>query len=81
MFPVQPKPPFGFEDYLMNRRTYILDSNYKNCVVNTQTPTPTNLHKHLKSLFVEQEKERENLRVKVCFQSSFRKKMTINIIL
>ncbi|CAI6376352.1 unnamed protein product [Macrosiphum euphorbiae] len=64
MFPVQPKPPFGFEDYLMNRRTYILDSNYKNRVVHTQTPTPTNLHKHLKSLFVEQEKERQNLRVK-----------------
>ncbi|XP_008181925.2 ankyrin repeat domain-containing protein 12-like [Acyrthosiphon pisum] len=63
MFPVQPKPPSGFEDYLMNRRTYVLDGNYRSRVVNTQTPTPANLHKHLKNMFVEQEKERQKLRV------------------
>jgi len=69
---VQLKPPFGFENYLMNRRTYILDGNYKSLVVNTQTPPPANLHKQLKILFVEQEKERQKLRVQVCFQLGFK---------
>jgi len=49
---VQPKPPFGFENYPIKRRTYLLNGNFKS---NT-TPTPVNLHKQLKELFVEQEK-------------------------
>ena len=27
LFPVQPKPPQGFKDYLMNRKTYLLQVN------------------------------------------------------
>jgi hypothetical protein len=27
LFPVQPKPPQGFKDYLMNRKTYLLHDN------------------------------------------------------
>lgn len=69
MFPVQPKPPSGFNDYLMNKRTYILAGNPNNHVVHKQTPPPANLHKQLIKLFVEQEKERQKLRVQVCFLS------------
>lgn len=63
LFPVQPKPPSGFKDYLMNRCTYVLAGNSNSRVVNTQTPSPANLHEQLKNLFVEQEKERQRLRV------------------
>jgi len=65
LFPVQPKPPSGFKDYLMNRCTYVLAGNSNSRVVNTQTPSPANLHEQLKNLFVEQEKERQRLRVQV----------------
>jgi len=71
---VQPKPPSGFEDYFMNKRTYILDGTYKSRVLNAQIPPPTNLHQQLKKLFVEQEKERQKLRLQVCFQLGFGKK-------
>ena len=71
MFPVKPKPPSGFKDYLMNKCTYILAGNYNSRIVNTQTPSPANLHEQLKKLFVEQEKERQRLRVQVCFQLIF----------
>ncbi|XP_050425486.1 ankyrin repeat domain-containing protein 11 [Adelges cooleyi] len=63
LFPVQPKPPSGFKDYLMNRCTYVLANNSNSRVVNTQTPSPANLHDQLKKLFVEQEKERQRLRI------------------
>ncbi|XP_025190948.1 ankyrin repeat domain-containing protein 11-like [Melanaphis sacchari] len=63
LFPVQPKPPCGFKDYLMNRRTYVLAGNSKSHIVNILTPSPANLHKQLKKLFVEQEKERQRLHV------------------
>lgn len=81
MFSVQPKPPSGFENYLMNRRTYVLDNNYKSHEVNTQTPPPANLHKQLKKLFDEQEKERQKLRVQVCSQLGFIKKINDNNII
>jgi len=68
---VQPKPPSGFKDYLMNRCTYVLAGNSNSRVVNTQTPSPANLHEQLKKLFVEQEKERQRLRVQVCLQLTF----------
>lgn len=74
MFSVQPKPPYGFENYLMNKRTYVLDGNNKSHELNTPTPPPVNLHKQLKKLFDEQEKERQKLRVQVCSQLSFKKK-------
>ncbi|XP_050521953.1 ankyrin repeat domain-containing protein 11 isoform X2 [Daktulosphaira vitifoliae] len=63
LFPVQPKPPSGFKDYLMNRCTYVLANNSNSRVVNIQTPSPANLHEQLKKLFVEQEKERQRLRI------------------
>ncbi|XP_029347822.1 ankyrin repeat domain-containing protein 12-like [Acyrthosiphon pisum] len=61
LYPVKPKPPSGFKDYLMNKRTYVLAGNYNSCIVNTQNSTPANLHKQLIKLFVEQEKERQRL--------------------
>ncbi|XP_019765671.1 ankyrin repeat domain-containing protein 11 isoform X4 [Dendroctonus ponderosae] len=60
LFLVQPKPPQGFKDYLMNRCTYVL--------ANTAPTTPTinyppSLPGQLKELFAEQEKERYRLRM------------------
>lgn len=55
----------------MNRCTYVLAGNSNSRVVNTQTPSPANLHEQLKKLFVEQEKERQRLRVQVCFVNGF----------
>ncbi|XP_025835522.1 ankyrin repeat domain-containing protein 12 isoform X3 [Agrilus planipennis] len=60
LFPVQPKPPQGFKDYLMNRCTYVLAGT---------TPTtpnisyPSSLPSQMKDLFTEQEKERYRLRM------------------
>ncbi|CAI6374721.1 unnamed protein product [Macrosiphum euphorbiae] len=64
LYPVKPKPPSGFKDYLMNKRTYLLSGNYNSRIVNTQNSTPANLHKQLLNLFVEQEKERQKLHLK-----------------
>jgi len=71
---VKPKPPSGFKDYLMNKRTYLLSGNYNSRIVNTQNSTPANLHKQLLNLFVEQEKERQKLHLKVCFLWEYLKK-------
>ncbi|XP_029667561.1 ankyrin repeat domain-containing protein 12 isoform X3 [Formica exsecta] len=59
LFPVQPKPPQGFKDYLMNRCTYVLASNAKEPNVNP----PAGLNGAMKDLYVEQEKERYRLRM------------------
>lgn len=59
LFPVQPKPPQGFKDYLMNRCTYVLAGNAKEPNVNP----PVGLHGAMKDLYVEQEKERYRLRM------------------
>lgn len=59
MFPVQPKPPQGFKDYLMNRCTYVLAGNAKEPNVNP----PVGLHGAMKDLYVDQEKERYRLRM------------------
>ncbi|CAL1680846.1 unnamed protein product [Lasius platythorax] len=59
LFPVQPKPPQGFKDYLMNRCTYVLASNAKEPNVNP----PAGLHGAMKDLYIEQEKERYRLRM------------------
>lgn len=49
----------------MNKRTYRLADNCYGQVANAQIP-PTNLHKQLKMLFIEQEEERQKLRKQVC---------------
>lgn len=65
LFAVHPKPPSGFKDYLLNKRTYVLAGNSKGSIVKTQTPPPANLHEQLKKLFVEQENERQKLSTQV----------------
>ncbi|CAL7944521.1 unnamed protein product [Xylocopa violacea] len=60
LFPVQPKPPQGFKDYLMNRCTYVLAGNA------TKEPNvnpPVGLQGAMKDLYIEQEKERYRLRM------------------
>ncbi|KRT86934.1 hypothetical protein AMK59_1690, partial [Oryctes borbonicus] len=60
LFPVQPKPPQGFKDYLMNRCTYVLAGN------SPTTPNisyPSSLSPQMKDIFTEQEKERYRLRM------------------
>ncbi|CAH0547242.1 unnamed protein product [Brassicogethes aeneus] len=60
IYPVQPKPPQGFKDYLMNRCTYVLGGTAPN------TPNisyPSTLPAPMKDLFTEQEKERYRLRM------------------
>ncbi|XP_073973151.1 uncharacterized protein isoform X2 [Rhodnius prolixus] len=61
LFPVQPKPPQGFKDYLMNRCTYVLASNATNRVPPPNTNPPANLHQGIKDLYIAQEKERHRL--------------------
>ncbi|KAK9744211.1 BRCA2, helical [Popillia japonica] len=60
LFPVQPKPPQGFKDYLMNRCTYVLAGN------SPTTPNvtyPSTLPPPMKDIFTDQEKERYRLRM------------------
>lgn len=60
LFPVQPKPPQGFKDYLMNRCTYVLAGTAnKEPTINP----PANLQGPMKDLYVHQEKERYRLRM------------------
>ncbi|KAL1517982.1 hypothetical protein ABEB36_001673 [Hypothenemus hampei] len=60
LFLVQPKPPQGFKDYLMNRCTYVL-ANTAPTTPNINYP-PT-LPAQLKDLFADQEKQRYRLRM------------------
>ncbi|KAJ3636235.1 hypothetical protein MTP99_009069 [Tenebrio molitor] len=60
LFPVQPKPPQGFKDYLMNRCTYVLASTAPTTPNISYPPT---LPAQMKDLFTEQEKERYRLRM------------------
>uniref|UniRef100_A0A1B6DE99 Ankyrin repeat domain-containing protein 12 n=1 Tax=Clastoptera arizonana TaxID=38151 RepID=A0A1B6DE99_9HEMI len=62
LFPVQPKPPQGFKDYLMNRCTYVLAGNAKSRLAVSQVAPPTSLQGPIIDLFIEQEKERYRLR-------------------
>nr|XP_022911755.1 ankyrin repeat domain-containing protein 11 [Onthophagus taurus]XP_022911764.1 ankyrin repeat domain-containing protein 11 [Onthophagus taurus] len=60
LFPVQPKPPQGFKDYLMNRCTYVLNGN------SPTTPNinyPATLQAQMKDLYTTQEKERYKLKM------------------
>lgn len=60
LFPVQPKAPQGFQDYLMNRRTYVLDGKTPNDVA---TNVPATIAVPMKDLFTTQEKERHKLKM------------------
>lgn len=62
LFPVQPKPPQGFKDYLMNRCTYVLASN-ASTRISAPNPPPTALVGGLRDLFLDQEKERQKLKM------------------
>ncbi|XP_015594985.1 uncharacterized protein LOC107267582 [Cephus cinctus] len=60
LFPVQPKPPQGFKDYLMNRCTYVLAGNANK---EPNVNPPVNLAVPMKDLYIDQEKERYRLRM------------------
>ena len=63
LFPVQPKPPQGFKDYLMNKKTYLLQSNaHERLRSMPMIQPPPSLEGPLRQLFVEQEKDRYQLR-------------------
>uniref|UniRef100_A0A336LPW3 CSON010164 protein n=1 Tax=Culicoides sonorensis TaxID=179676 RepID=A0A336LPW3_CULSO len=60
LFPVQPKPPQGFKDYLLNRRSYVLQGK------TPSEPTitiPSTVPGPMKDLFTIQEKERYKLKM------------------
>ncbi|XP_014247673.1 ankyrin repeat domain-containing protein 12 isoform X2 [Cimex lectularius] len=61
LFPVQPKPPQGFKDYLMNRCTYVLANNANNRVPPPSGNPPASLPPGIRDLFITQEKERHRL--------------------
>ena len=65
LFPVQPKPPEGFKDYLMNRKTYLLQQNASERLRTLpMIQPPHSLEGPLRNLFKEQEQERYKLRMK-----------------
>ena len=65
LFPVQPKPPQGFKDYLMNRKTYLLQGNaHERLRSMSMVQPPSSLRGPLRELFAQQEKERFKLRTK-----------------
>lgn len=59
---MQPKPPQGFKDYLMNRCTYVLAGTTS---TQPNISYPPSLLPQMKDLFTEQEKERYRLRMQV----------------
>jgi hypothetical protein len=65
LFPVQPKPPQGFKDYLMNRKTYLLQENaHERLRSIPMIQPPPSLDGPLRDLFKTQEEERYKLRMK-----------------
>ena len=67
LFPVQPKPPQGFKDYLMNKKTYHLEGNTgKDSRIQPipKIAPPPSLEGKLRDLFLSQENERYKLRMK-----------------
>ena len=65
LFPVQPKPPEGFKDYLMNKKTYLLQENaHERLRSMSMVQPPSSLRGPLRDLFAQQEKERFKLRTK-----------------
>ena len=66
MFPVQPKPPQGFKDYLMNKKTYHLQGNTgKDSRIQPipKIAPPPSLEGPLRELFLQQEDARYKLRM------------------
>jgi len=67
LFPVQPKPPQGFRDYLMNKKTYHLQGNTgKDSRIQPipKIAPPPSLEGPFRDLFLSQENERYKLRMK-----------------
>jgi len=67
LFPVQPKPPHGFRDYLMNKKTYHLQGNTgKDSRIQPipKIAPPPSLDGPFRELFLTQENERYKLRMK-----------------
>ena len=59
IFPVQPKPPQGFRDYLMVRKTYLLQDNAQERLRSIpKIQPPPSLDGPLRQLFIEQENAR-----------------------
>lgn len=66
VFPVSlSKPPEGFKDYLMNKKTYLLQENAQERLRSMPLiQPPPSLKGPLREMFVQQEKERFKLRTK-----------------
>jgi len=64
LFPVQPKPPQKFEEYLMNRKTYLLKGNSERLRSIPMIQPPHSLDGPLRELFKTQEEERRKMRLK-----------------
>lgn len=66
LFPVQPKPPNDFKNYLMNRKTYLLRGNAPERLQSIPMiqPPPSLSDGPLRDLFKQQEEERYKLRQK-----------------
>lgn len=60
LFPVQPKPPQGFKDYLLNRCAYALAGKTPS---EPNIQPPTTLQQQMKEIFTTQEKERHKLKM------------------
>ena len=65
LLPVQPKPPQGFKDYLMNRCTYVIAGNSASRLSVPVVSPPPCLLPPMRDLFTDQEKERYRLRMQV----------------
>lgn len=65
LLPVQPKPPQGFKDYLMNRCTYVIAGNAASRLSVPVVSPPPSLLPPMRDLFADQEKERYKLRMQV----------------
>lgn len=65
LLPVQPKPPQGFKDYLMNRCSYVIAGNTASRLSVPVVSPPPSLLPPMRDLFSDQEKERYRLRMQV----------------
>lgn len=61
LHPVEPRPLKGLEDYLMNRRTYLLQGKSS---IDPNVIVPPLLPPQMKETFIEQEKERHKLKLR-----------------
>lgn len=60
---MQPKPPQGYKDYLMNKKTYLLEGNkHERLRAIPRIQPPPSLEGPLRQLFMEQEDQRFDLR-------------------